>query len=154
MRGPFRSHRRRQCVCTLVLVIAILNASCGVKVAGNVSGGSTTLAASQTTSCSNAPACPTALNGANNIQVQWSASSESAVNSTGGGYKVYYSTCTDFTVTEACGNVDVPFVSGSAPTSKQINGFPNGTYYFKVVSYSTTTGTTSSLSSAVTVAVP
>ena len=79
------------------------------------------------------------------VQVSWNANPESAVNDTGGGYKVYYSQNIGFNpgdsgVTE----IDVPYVSGpTAPTSVLVD-VGNGTYYFRVAAYSAlnTPGTT------------
>ena len=69
-----------------------------------------------------------------NVQVSWTANREAAVNSAGGGYKVYYASTSGFSV-PAPNVVDVPFVSGSAPTSTRLT-LPSGTHYFKVVAYS------------------
>ena len=69
------------------------------------------------------------------VTISWNANLESAVNSTGGGYKVYYSTTSGFAIGSAI-SVDVPYTSGSyAPTSTDISLEP-GTYYFKIVAYS------------------
>lgn len=70
------------------------------------------------------------------ITVSWDANREFSVNSPGGGYRVYYSTNPGFDISTA-NIVDVPFVSGpAAPTSIVIPLF-SGTYYIKVVAYST-----------------
>ena len=86
----------------------------------------------------------------NKLIISWSANHEKLVNSAGGGYKVYYSTDPTFSVSNAP-FIDVPYVSGAtAPTSVV---FPlSGTYYIKVVAYSTLG--TSSPSSQIVVAKP
>ena len=72
-----------------------------------------------------------------NIQVSWSANPETAVNRSGGGYKLYYSTNSGFNpnnsgVTE----IDVPYSSGAlAPTLLQIE-MSAGTYYIRIAAYS------------------
>ena len=95
------------------------------------------------------------------IQVSWNAGPETAVNRSGGGHKVYYSTNSGFNpgdggVTE----VDVPYSSGvSAPTSIQIE-MDHGTYYIRIVAYSalnapgTSGGSISTATPQVTLIVP
>ena len=71
------------------------------------------------------------------ILISWNANPETAINRSGGGYKVYYSNNSGFNpgdggVTE----IDVPYDSGvSAPTSLQIEVDP-GTYYIRIAAYS------------------
>jgi hypothetical protein len=71
------------------------------------------------------------------ILVSWDGNPETAVNRSGGGYKVYYSSNSGFNpsgvgVTE----IDVPYSSGvSAPTSVFISLSP-GTYYIRIAAYS------------------
>jgi hypothetical protein len=71
------------------------------------------------------------------ILVSWDENPETAVNRSGGGYKVYYSTNSGFNpgdvgVTE----IDVPYSSGeSAPTSVLLS-LSTGTYYIRVAAYS------------------
>jgi hypothetical protein len=98
--------------------------------------------------------------GSYNILVSWSANREKAVNTTGGGYLVYYSTTTPVNTSTAT-SVDVPYVSGStSPTSKTITGLSCGTWHFRVVAYSaihpsgSSSGSRSADSSEVTVTVP
>ncbi len=69
------------------------------------------------------------------IQLFWSANHEKAVNSPGGGYRVYYSQTPGFDITTASW-VDVPYQSGlNAPTSTTIPNLSPGSYYIKVVAY-------------------
>jgi hypothetical protein len=95
------------------------------------------------------------------IQVSWNASLATAVNRSGGGYKVYYSTNSGFNpgdggVTE----IDVPYSSGVlAPTSVVISVSP-GTYYIRIVAYSalnapgTLGGSTSTVTPQITLTAP
>lgn len=73
------------------------------------------------------------------VRVTWTANIESAVNSAGGGYRVYYGTKPNLDITKAP-YVDVPYESGpTAPTYATIGGLTlraPARYYFKVVAYS------------------
>ena len=95
-----------------------------------------------------------------NVEVSWTANLETAVNTTGGGYRVYYGTHPGFS-TSSASSVDVPYVSGaSTPTSVKLTGLHSGIYYFKVVAYSAlnppggSTGSTSSPSSEISISLP
>ncbi|OHD69141.1 MAG: hypothetical protein A2W19_06005 [Spirochaetes bacterium RBG_16_49_21] len=70
--------------------------------------------------------------------VTWTANREKAVNSSGGGYRVYYRTSSiPDTGFESITHADVPWVSGLAPTMTTINLGPGpGTWYIRVVGYS------------------
>ncbi len=71
------------------------------------------------------------------ISLSWSANRETAVNNTGGGYSVYYSTTPGFGINDAgVTTVDVPYVSGAQAPTNTIVSLTSGTYYFKVVAYS------------------
>lgn len=86
------------------------------------------------------------------VQVSWTANRESGVNSSGGGYKVYYSSAAGFDITGA--NVtDVPYTAGSAPTTTNVT-LTSGTHYVKVVAYSALNPAGSAPSSETTVTVP
>ncbi|MFN8369289.1 MAG: hypothetical protein U0T83_01555 [Bacteriovoracaceae bacterium] len=87
-----------------------------------------------------------------NVLVSWTANHEAKVNSINGGYKVCSGTSSTFTVNlSSC--TDVPYVSGSsAPTSKTIQ-LTTGTWYIKVVAYSSLNAS-SSASTATQVVVP
>jgi len=95
------------------------------------------------------------------VNVTWNANRETAVNATGGGYKVYYSTSSGFDITDAgVSVVDVPFVAPpAAPTSTSLQ-LPTGQYYFRVVAYSALTppwgsnGSTSLPSAQISLLVP
>lgn len=87
------------------------------------------------------------------VAVSWAANSENAVNSAGGGYKVYHSTTPGFSVS-AASYVDVPYVSGPvAPTATNLS-LATGTHYIKVVAYSALNPSGSPASAQVAVAVP
>ena len=95
------------------------------------------------------------------IQISWNPNPETAVNRSGGGYRVYYSTISGFNpgdggVTE----IDVPYSSGvSAPTSALINYVNPGTYYIRISAYSalnapgTSGGSTSTATSQFTLTI-
>lgn len=70
------------------------------------------------------------------LKISWIANREKAVNSAGGGYRVYYGRVPGFAVGTAA-FVDVPFVAGAtAPTAKTLMGLPAGDYYIRVAAYS------------------
>lgn len=74
------------------------------------------------------------------MTVSWAANREKMVNSTGGGYRVYYSETPGFQESRAK-FVDVPYVSGSgAPTSVTITSLFPTTYYVKVAAYGAPSG--------------
>ena len=95
------------------------------------------------------------------VTVSWYANRETAVNTPGGGYKVYYSTASGFDITDAGVNVvDVPFIAPpAAPTSISLQ-LVSGQYYFRVVAYSALTapwgsgGSTSVPSAQIALLVP
>jgi hypothetical protein len=98
--------------------------------------------------------------GAKKVSVSWTANPESAVNKSGGGYRVYYCNYKDFK-TAAASYVDVPYAGGaSSPTTASIPGLGSGTLYVKVVAYSalnapgSSSGSSSDPSTEVTVKVP
>ncbi|MDH3310680.1 MAG: hypothetical protein OEM48_04090 [Gammaproteobacteria bacterium] len=69
------------------------------------------------------------------VQVSWTANRETAVNSPGGGYKVYYSSTAGFNIASA-NVIDVPYAAGATPTSTTLS-LLTGTHYIKVIAYST-----------------
>lgn len=71
------------------------------------------------------------------VNLSWNANRETAVNATGGGYKVYYSTIAGFDLSDpGVSVVDVPFVAPpAAPTSLNLQ-LTSGQYYFRIVAYS------------------
>lgn len=86
--------------------------------------------------CSIALASYNYLGASPTIAVSWNANKEKAVNSAGGGYRVYYSTTSGFNPGTAS-YVDVPYVAGAtAPTTTNLTNFMAGTYYFKIIAYS------------------
>lgn len=88
-----------------------------------------------------------------NVAISWSANHEAVVNRTGGGYRVYYSNTPNFAIGSAT-QVDVPYVGG--PTSPVTNTLTlvAGTYYIKVVAYSTLNPAGSAPSAEIQVVVP
>lgn len=81
---------------------------------------------------SSTPTTPTSVK----IRINWAANPEVDVNTTGGGYRVYYAKSPN--VSTSSGTfVNVPYVSGpTAPTTALLSGLTVGTYYVKVVAYS------------------
>ncbi|MDZ7661832.1 hypothetical protein [Thiohalophilus sp.] len=74
-------------------------------------------------------------NSTSTVVVNWDANRESGVNTTAGGYRVYYSTTAGFDI-DSADFVDVPYESGdTAPTSTTLT-LPSQTHYIKVVAYS------------------
>ena len=71
------------------------------------------------------------------VNISWSANPETAVNLSGGGYKVYYSSNSGFNISDSgVTEIDVSYISGpTAPTSTQVQLIP-GTYYIRIVAYS------------------
>lgn len=95
------------------------------------------------------------------VRVSWTANRETAVNSLGGGYRVYYSTTQGLSVA-AAPFVNVSYDAGAAasPTTATIPGLSPGTYYIKVAAYSALTppggsgGRASAPSAEISVTVP
>ncbi len=88
------------------------------------------------------------------VEVSWTANHEKAVNSPGGGYRVYTNNDDD-------NFISVPYVSGPlAPTSIILTNLLKGTNTFQIAAYSTlispweTSGTVSMKSSVITINVP
>jgi hypothetical protein len=81
---------------------------------------------------SNTGSTPTSVK----IRINWAANPEVDVNTTGGGYRIYYAKSANVSTSSGT-YVDVPYVSGaSAPTTALLSGLTVGTYYVKVVAYS------------------
>jgi hypothetical protein len=74
--------------------------------------------------------------GTNTVTVTWEANPEIPVNEIGGGYKVYYSKKSGFSVNDPkVSSKDVPYVAGPfAPTSTTLL-LEDGKWYIKVVAY-------------------
>jgi len=95
------------------------------------------------------------------VSISWNPNRETAVNTTGGGYKVYYSTSSGFSISDAgVSMVDVPFVAPpAAPTTTSLQ-LATGRYNFRVVAYSALTphggsgGSTSTPSNQIALTVP
>lgn len=87
------------------------------------------------------------------VQVNWTANREAAVNSAGGGYRIYYSPTPGVTPAGAT-MVEVPFVSGDqAPNSATLD-LEAGTYYVRIAAYSALNTDGSELSDEITIVVP
>ena len=95
---------------------------------------------------------PTTSTSAKTVSLTWDPNKEADVNSTGGGYRVYYSTTNP--VPSNASFVAVSYSSGSyAPANADITGLTSGTWFFKVVAFSAR-NTAGSTSTQVSVAVP
>jgi len=80
------------------------------------------------------------------VTVSWDTNVESLVNSSGGGYKVYYSENSGFSIDDSDVK-DVPYVSGDlSPTSTTLK-LTEGNWYIKVVAYFSLSGGSTSLPS-------
>lgn len=85
------------------------------------------------------------------VLLSWDANREKAVNSAGGGYKIYYSTDSDFQITDSGVTIiDIPCTPPDPlPTFKSI-AFPSkGTWYVRVAAYSSLNGGSTSAPTAV-----
>jgi len=115
---PLIRNRKLTALLALIVFPAMLQISCG----NGDSGTPSTTVSPQTIRA---------------VNVSWSANRETAVNTPGGGYKVYYSVSSGFDITDAGVTVvDVPFIAPpAAPTSISLQ-LVSGQYYFRVVAYS------------------
>ncbi len=86
------------------------------------------------------------------VRVSWTANRETAVNSAGGGYKIYYSPTAGFDIASA-NVVDLPYKAGAAPTTTNLT-LASGTHYVKVIAYSTLNPNGSAPSAEIAVSVP
>lgn len=116
-----------------ILAVALVCSSCTV---GGGSPGASRRTASTTTSTSTST--NTNVTGATRtVTISWNANREKAVNSAGGGYRVYYSSVNNFSIGSASA-LGAAYVSGAtAPTSVTTPALGSGTYYYRVVAYST-----------------
>ena len=88
--------------------------------------------------------------GAGTVTVNWAPNREAAVNSSGGGYRVYYTQGSALSATTP--SIDVPYTGGiAAPLSTTIPGLIAGSYTIYVVAYSAIKKIGSTPSMAVTV---
>lgn len=71
------------------------------------------------------------------VKILWNSNPETAVNQSGGGYKVYYSSNSGFNISDnGVTEIDVPYSSGATtPTSILVQLLP-GTYYIRIIAYS------------------
>ena len=110
------------------------------------------------TGCGGGGGGPQSINAT--VHVSWTPNREAAVNTTGGGYRVYYSRTSGFDIAGA-DFVDVPFVAlvppvptpPPAPTTTALT-LSSGTNFIKVVAYSALNPNGSAPSAQVSVSVP
>ena len=83
------------------------------------------------------------------VKVSWDAHRGKAVNSPGGGYKVFYSNMENFNIEDNGVHFkETPYVSGGkAPTSISLD-LTSGLWYIKVIAYSNLGGASTSEPSA------
>ena len=94
-------------------------------------------------------------NSNHNITVSWQPNKETLVNTSGGGYKVYYCQRSGFNLTDTDVYVqDVPYISDTqAPTSTTLQ-LSSGQWYIKLVAYFSSYGgsfSTPSIEKSITV---
>lgn len=139
-----------------LLVLAALAAGCKDtnKVGTPKTTATKTATSTTTTTTTTSTSTATATATGKSAVLTWTANREKGVNSTGGGYRVYYSTVNGFSTTTA-GYVSVANPgSGATPATTTVTGLTAATtYYFRVGAYSTV-NTAGSVSSQLTVAVP
>ena len=88
--------------------------------------------------------------GGGSVTVNWAANREAAVNSVGGGYRVYYTQSSALSPTAP--SIDILYASGVAmPLTATISGLVAGSYNIYVVAYSALKTTGSTPSTVVTV---
>jgi hypothetical protein len=69
------------------------------------------------------------------VTISWTASKSKSVNSSGGGYRVYYGTSSGVNPASAS-YINVPYVSGDYAPNSVVASWSSGNYYIKVVAYS------------------
>lgn len=129
----------KRTISILAIFITLLLLGCG----GGGGGGSTPPPATGTT--------PQTLN----VTINWTANGEARVNQAQGGYIVYISTTSGFTLSNADQTINVPWISGLAPTTTMAL-LASGTHYVRVVAYGMfqSNNTISVASPEITVTVP
>jgi len=91
------------------------------------------------------------------VTINWAANNETRLNSAGGGYNVYYSQTSGFAITDGgVTKVNIPWVSGTAPTSTILLNITSGTYYVRIAGYTSfpVVDTASAPSAQITFTVP
>ena len=71
------------------------------------------------------------------LKLAWDANPETAVNSAGGGYRVYYSSNSGFNpVDGGVTEVNVPYTSGATAPTTVVIPLGSGTYFVRLAAYS------------------
>jgi len=78
-----------------------------------------------------------------NVTVSWSANNDKVVNTSGGGYTLYYSKQSGFD-TSSADTTDVPYVSGTAAPTSAILLLSEGVWYIRVAAYGLLNGVSKS----------
>lgn len=68
------------------------------------------------------------------VEVSWSASKESVVNSAGGGYRIVYSATKNAPIDDSISALVVPFENGNSSTRATLQLLP-GSYYVRVIAF-------------------
>jgi hypothetical protein len=89
--------------------------------------------------------------GTKSVTVSWDANRERAVNSVGGGYRVYFSRNGVFDAITPF--VTAAFTTGTTPTAAALTGLASGTYTIRVVAFSAA-NPAGSVGTQTTVAIP
>jgi len=77
-----------------------------------------------------------------NVTVSWTANNEAKVNTTGGGYTVYYSQSSGFNIGDAgVTPITVPYAAGATSPTSTVIPLSSGTYYVRVAAFGLTLGT-------------
>lgn len=86
------------------------------------------------------------------VTVSWSANNDKVVNTTGGGYTLYYSQQSGFSI-DSASTLDVPYVSGATAPTSAVLSLSEGTWYLRIAAYGVMNGTAkaSDVSSQLTV---
>jgi hypothetical protein len=80
---------------------------------------------------------PVSVSCSGNCLVSWNANHEKAVNSTNGGYRLYYSQDSHFQKDDTGVQMfEVPYVLGPTAPTSVIHDFGEGTWYIRITAYS------------------
>lgn len=133
---------KRKLIFSIFVISLLIFVSCG----GGNSGGGTSAGSTPVDPCGTSYSYSCTSKTGTTINISWTANKEADVNSSGGGYKIYYSKTSSFKITDSGVSViDVPYTSTSTTTPV----LSKGTWYFRVVAYSAVDGTTLSCPSSI-----
>jgi len=117
----------------ILIAAALLLNACTV---GGSSPGSRNTASNSTSTSTNTGTGTLTPGIPRTVTINWTANREKSVNSAGGGYRVYFSQTNNFSLLSGTA-MNSPYVSGAAaPNTVTTPALPSGTYYYRVVAYS------------------